>query len=88
GLVGLGAFLLVVLPAMWCSLRLWLNPTLPNEIQNVGFVVFAAIFGFVVNGMFHDVAIIVMTNMMLYTMIGLLVAVHSHVFRPGTTPTP
>jgi O-antigen ligase len=81
GLVGLGAFLLVVLPAMWCSLRLWLNPTLPDEIQNVGFVVFAAIFGFVVNGMFHDVAIIVMTNMMLYTMIGLLVAVHSHVFR-------
>ncbi|MDP1560991.1 MAG: O-antigen ligase family protein [Pirellulaceae bacterium] len=80
GLVGLGSFLLVVVPATWYSLRLWLNPTLPDEIQNVGFVVFAAIFGFVVNGLFHDVAIIVMTNMMLYLMIGLLMAVQGHVY--------
>lgn len=80
GLVGLGSFLLIIGPALWCSLRLWLNPTLPDEIQNVGFAVFAAIFGFVVNGMFHDVAIIVMTNMMLYLMIGLLVAVQGHVY--------
>jgi O-antigen ligase len=85
GLVGLGAFLLIIVPAMWASLRLWLNPTLPDEVQNVGFVVFATIFGFAINGMFHDVAIIVMTNMLLYLMIGLLVAVQGHVLVSANT---
>lgn len=87
GLVGLCAFLLILAPATWISLRLWLNPSLPDEMQNVGFVVFATIFGFAVNGMFHDVAIIVMTNMLLYTTLGLLIAVQSHAFSKRTAET-
>ncbi|MBL8890139.1 MAG: O-antigen ligase family protein [Planctomycetaceae bacterium] len=82
GVIGLSVFLLIIGPATWMSLRLWLHPELPDEIQNVGFVAFATILGFAINGMFHDVAIIVMTNMLLYTTIGLLVAVYSHAFRP------
>jgi hypothetical protein len=81
GLVGLGSFLLVIGPAFWISLRLWLNPTLPDELQNVGFAAFAVCWGFAVNGMFHDVAIIGMVNMLLYSMLGLLVAVQGHVYR-------
>jgi O-antigen ligase len=80
GIGGLLSFLLLLGVAAWSSLYLWLDPRLPARLQGVGFVVFAGIWAYTVNGLFHDVAITVMSNHLLYLLIGLLAAVSTHAY--------
>jgi O-antigen ligase len=80
GIGGLLSFLLLLGAAAWSSLHLWLDPRLPAPLQGVGFVAFAGIWTYTVNGMFHDVAITVMSNHLLYLLIGLVAAVSTHAY--------
>lgn len=86
GVGGLLCFLVLLGVAAWSSLRLWLDPRLPASLQGVGFVAFAGISAYAVNGLFHDVAITVMSNHLLYLLIGLVAAVSTHAY-PATRLT-
>jgi len=80
GLLGLSSYLVMVATFGWLSLKLWWTPNLPGEVQQAGFVVFATLFSFLLNGFFHDVAIIHMLHFLLFTLLGVAAALHGHFF--------
>jgi len=74
GLVGMG--LLVALLALWVrdAWRLWRSPQAPSWARSQAILFLALAAGYVVNAMFHDVAIIPMVNMMLLLVAGMTAA--------------
>jgi O-antigen ligase len=76
GLVGLALFVFLIGLLAAQSLRLFLDSRLPHEMQQMGFVALAALGTYLVNGLFHDVAIIPMCNLLLYLMAGIATALY------------
>ena len=70
GLVGLGLFLALV--ACWgCDAwRLWTTATAPLWARQMALVFLVALCAYFINGMFHDMALIVMANMTLFALAG------------------
>lgn len=70
GLVGAGLF--CALLAVWArdAWRLWRNPWASSAHRQLGPLLLAAETNYLVNGMFHDVAIIPMVNMLLFFLAG------------------
>jgi len=71
GLVGMGLF--VVLLTLWArdAWRVWRSPHAPAGVRQVALVFLAFAANYLVNGMFHDVAIIPMVNMVLFFLAGM-----------------
>jgi O-antigen ligase len=70
GLIGMGLF--AVLLGLWArdAWRLWRSPQDTREHRQLGLLFLAAEANYLVNGMFHDVAIIPMVNMVLFFLAG------------------
>ena len=73
GLVGMGLF--IALLALWAreAWRLWRSPHAPGGARQVALVFLACAANYLVNGMFHDVAIIPMVNTTLFFLAGMTV---------------
>lgn len=71
GLVGLMSLLLVMAMMVRASLIVWFNRELPFWPRYFGLLLLAFLSCDVVNGMFHDVGIIPMTNMLLFFLAGI-----------------
>jgi O-antigen ligase len=79
GLVGLG--LLLTLLGLWTcdALRLWRNTATPLWARQQGLLSLATLGAWLVNGMFHDVSVVPMSNMTLCFIAGVTAAL-----RPWT----
>ncbi len=75
GLLGTVPFL--VLLACWsrAAWRLWSNRTLPPETRQLGIVFLFSVISYLASGMFQDVALIPLTNLLLFFLAGLIVSV-------------
>jgi O-antigen ligase len=71
GLIGMGLF--AVLLGLWArdAWRLWRSPPGACDHRQLGLLFLAAEANYLVNGMFHDVAIIPMVNMVLFFLAGM-----------------
>jgi O-antigen ligase len=78
GLAGMGLF--VALLSLWArdARRLWQSPQAPAAARQLALVFLALVGNYVVNGMFHDVAIIPMVNMLLFFMAGVTEGLGAH----------
>ena len=74
GLPGLGLYLVVL--GLWgqSAWRLWRSPDAPPWIRRFGLLILALLANYAVNGMFHDMTLIPMVNMVLYFFGGAAVA--------------
>lgn len=74
GLVGLGLF--TALLAGWAvqAWRLWHQTTAPLAARQMGLVFLATLTAYVVNGLFHDVALVAMANQSLFAVAGAMTA--------------
>lgn len=74
GLVGLGLF--TALLAGWAvqAWRLWRQTAAPLAARQMGLVFLAALTAYVVNGLFHDVALVAMANPCLFAVAGAMTA--------------
>ena len=71
GLLGLGCLLLVIGMIVRASLIVWLNRELPFWPRYFGLLTLTLLSCDMLNGMFHDVAIIPMVNMLLFFLAGI-----------------
>lgn len=83
GIVGMGLF--VALLASWtlAAWRLWRTTAAPLWKRQVGLLFLAAIGVYLPNGMFHDVSIIAMVNMLLFFLAGATMALVPNDRRRG-----
>ena len=67
-----GAFLFVAVLSLWAreAWRLWRSPQLAAGVRALALVFLACAANYLVNGMFHDVAIIPVVNMVLFFLAG------------------
>lgn len=71
GLLGAGLFLLVFFFWVRDALRLHRSTTAPKWVRQQGIVLLATATGYLVNGMFQDVSLISMANMLMFFVAGL-----------------
>ncbi len=71
GLAGMGSF--VAMLGVWGfhAWQLWRTPTAPSWARQQGLLFLALLGCYLPNGMFHEVSLIVMVNMLLFFMAGL-----------------
>lgn len=77
GLIGLAIFLAMLAQWSWQAWRVWRNASLPSWQRSCGLVSLTVISSYLINGMFHDVMIVPMANMFLFTIVG----VSGHVYQ-------
>jgi hypothetical protein len=77
-LAGMGLFAALLLLWTRDALRLWRAPQAPVFARRVALVFLALEVNYVVNGMFHDVAIIPMVNMLLFFLAGVTEGLRAH----------
>jgi len=84
GLVGMGLF--VALLTLWAreAWRLWRSPHAPFGARQAALLFLACAANYLVNGMFHDVAIIPMVNMVLFFLAGMTVGLAREAAEVGT----
>lgn len=89
GLIGLAVYLTLFLSWWTLSLKLWLNRKLPWDVQQTGFLLLAFLIGFTVNGLFHDVSVIVMLHHLLFLLAGWVGSLNTYFFaaEPSVTVT-
>jgi O-antigen ligase len=77
GLVGLGLFLAMI--AYWArdAWRLWRDAAGPLWMRQQGLLLLVALGVYFINGMFHDVSVVPMANMTLFTIAGATAALRS-----------
>jgi O-antigen ligase len=82
GLAGMGLF--AALLTLWSceAWRLWRSPQREAGGRQLGLLFLAAAANYLVNGMFHDVAIIPMVNMLLFFLAGMTVGLMRPAIRP------
>ncbi len=68
-----GAVLLVVVVSLWSweAWRLWRMPAGPLWARQAGLLLLVLVANYAINGMFHDVSIISMVNMLLFLLAGI-----------------
>jgi O-antigen ligase len=71
GLAGTVPFLLVLCMWMWDGWRLWRNTALPLHARQMGLLTVTLVANYFLNGMFHDVSLIPMDNMLLFFITGI-----------------
>ncbi len=76
GLIGTGLFVMVLVLWIVDAWRLWNDRSGPLWIRQYALLFLAFFINYFVNGMFHDVTLIPMINMLLYFLAGALVAMH------------
>jgi O-antigen ligase len=78
GLLGLGLFLAALV--MWTldAWRLWQNRAAPLWARQQGLLFLATLSAYMVNGMFHHIALVAMSNIMLFFMAGVVAALRKH----------
>ena len=76
GLVGLGAMLIMLAMFARVAILTWTDPTIPFWRQQFGLLLLVFLSNHVVNGMFHEVSIIPMENMLMF----FLAAIANNVF--------
>jgi O-antigen ligase len=67
GLLGLGLFLAMLIAVLWRSYRLATSCPADREFRHLGYFGVAITLTYFLNGMFHDVSIIPMSNCLLLT---------------------
>lgn len=80
GLIGLGIYLLALGSWFWIAIKLWWHPQLPWDVQRSAYLLLAFLVGFCVNGMFHDVSVIVMLHPLLFLLVGWVSAENRYFF--------
>ncbi len=70
GLVGLGLFVAVLAGWTWYGWQLWYASNLPTWTNQIGLLYLATIGVYLPNGMFHDVSLVAMVNMLLFFLAG------------------
>jgi O-antigen ligase len=82
GLVGLGLFLALL--ARWGrdAWKLWHGERAPLWARQLGLLFLLALGAYLVNGMFHDVALVPLANMTLFFLAGLTTAARWQVLQP------
>ncbi len=82
----LGAIPFVVVLCFWAraAWRLWLAKTLPVEMRRLGPVFLCCLISYLANGMFQDVALIPMVNLLLFWTAGLVM---SPMLQSGLIPS-
>ncbi len=76
GLVGLGAFLIMLAMFTRVAILTWTDPTIPFWRQRFGMLLLVFLSCHCINGMFHEVSIIPMENMLMF----FLAAIANNVF--------
>lgn len=78
GIVGLGCWLLTL--GLWArnAWRVWSNKQAPLWARQHGLVLIALLIAYAVNGMFHDIGIITMVNMLLFFAAGVCQGLAPH----------
>jgi O-antigen ligase len=71
GLIGLGMFLTIVFLWGRDAWRLWRLKTAPLEVRQQGLLMLVVLETYFLNGMFHDVSVVPMANMILFFLAGL-----------------
>ena len=66
GIIGLAALLLMLAMFTRVAIQTWTDPTIPFWRQQFGMLLLVFLSSHVVNGMFHDVSIIPMENMLMF----------------------
>jgi cbb3-type cytochrome oxidase subunit 3 len=74
GLVGLGLFLAVVVYWACDAWRLWSNTAAPLGVRQQGLLMLAVLGVYFLNGMFHEVSVAPMANMILFFLAGITAA--------------
>ena len=74
GLIGTVPFILVLCSWSRTALRLWTCSTTRFEMRCVSLVFMMYLINYVVNGMFHDVALMPMVNLSLFFLAGLMIS--------------
>jgi O-antigen ligase len=70
GLVGLTLWLAVLTGWTWYGWQIWRASDLPTWTNQLGLLFLAAVGIYVPNGLFHDVSIVAMVNMLLFFLAG------------------
>jgi O-antigen ligase len=73
GLIGAGLFAAALAAWTHAAWRLWRSATTPVWVRQLALVFLATIGAYLPNGMFHDVSIIAMVNMLLFFLAGTVV---------------
>jgi hypothetical protein len=77
GLIGAGLFALVVIGWLWSAWRLWRSDQAPLCMRQEGLLFMVLAANYLVNGMFQDMTIVPMANMILFFLAGLTVNVQA-----------
>ena len=96
GLIGCGLQLLLFARIYLTSWRLWSNPVASNWGRSYALIMIATLTAYLINGMFHDVSIIPMANMLIFFLLAIVanlqsawsVAIQGQEFMYGTNLRP
>ena len=71
GLAGMGTFVALLAAWGWHAWQLWRLPSVPDWARRQGLLFLAMLGCYLPNGMFHEVSLIPMVNMLLFFLAGL-----------------
>ena len=83
GLVGLGLFLLLLVLWGRDAWLLWRSVESPLWVRQQGLLFLAVLSAYMVNGMFHQIALVPMSNIVLFFVAGMNAAAHARVRQLG-----
>ncbi len=81
GLLGLGLFLTLCILWALDARALWRSTSAPLAFRQMGLLMLAALGVYFINGMFHDVSVISMTNMTLFFLAGITAGLRPEIGR-------
>ena len=87
GLIGFSLLMLLLLKAAQVSLMLFKNPNASSWARGYALLLICLLTSYCINGMFHDVSIIPMANMLLLFVLA-IVANQQAAFAPAVAGTP
>lgn len=87
GLIGLMIYLASFVTWLYLSIKLWLTPALPWDVRQTGYLLLAFLIGFTINGLFHDVSVIVMMHQLLFLLVAWASGQYSY-FYSATSSLP